>query len=356
MARSDSGTGARAYPSVRERFTPLLAGSPRLLGWLGPIGIGLLAFALRVWRLGYPERIMFDETYYAKDAYSLTQFGYVQDFKESANGRILDSKLTGLFTGEPTQIVHPDGGKWIIAIGERLFGMTPFGWRISAAVVGALMIVVLARLVRRLTGSTLLGCLAGLLLCFDGMHFVMSRIALLDVFLAFWLVCAVTCLVADRDWGRQKLAARADAAGPGAWSGGGFGPVRVMLFRPWRVSAGICFGVAAGTKWNAVYVIAVFGLLTYLWDTNARRAIGVRTAWLRSAVVDGIPAFVSIVVVAFGVYLATWTGWLVHHELFEQRFGFGYGDIKPWGTYLNDPASSWFGETMQAFRSLWHYH
>ena len=42
--------------------------------------------------------------------------------------------------------------------------MDSFGWRVSAAVVGALTVLVLARLVRRLTGSTLIGCLAGLLL------------------------------------------------------------------------------------------------------------------------------------------------------------------------------------------------
>lgn len=334
-------------PPVRSRFTPLVAGSPRLTGWLGPIGIGLLALAMRVWNLGYPRSVLFDETYYAKDAYALTQFGYVQDYKESANGDILDGILTGLWTGEPTQVVHPDGGKWMIAIGEQIFGMTPFGWRISAAVVGALMVVVVARLVRRLTGSTLLGCVAGLLLCFDGMHFVMSRLALLDIFLAFWLLCAVACLVTDRDWGRVRLVAAEQPVG--RW-----GPL--LLVRPWRLAAGVCFGMACGTKWNALWFIAVFGLLTYAWDTGARRAIGVRAAWLKSALVDGLPAFLSIVGVAFVVYLLTWTGWLLHHDVYEQRFAFGYGDDPPWGSYLDTPATTWFGQSVEALRSLWHYH
>ncbi len=148
---------------------------------------------------------MFDETYYAKDAWSLLQHGYVQDFVEKANDKVVAGDLTGLMTGQPTQITHPDGGKWIIAIGEQLFGLDSFGWRISAVVVGALTVLVLARLVRRLTGSTIIGCFAGLLLCFDGLHFVMSRIALLDGFLAFWIVSGVACLVADRDWIRERL-------------------------------------------------------------------------------------------------------------------------------------------------------
>ena len=54
-------------------------------------------------------------------------------------------------------IVHPEVGKWLIALGEKAFGMDPFGWRIAAAVVGALMVLVMCRLARRLTGSTALG-------------------------------------------------------------------------------------------------------------------------------------------------------------------------------------------------------
>ena len=325
--------------------------SARASGWAGPIAVTLLAFVLRVWNLGYPKTFLFDETYYAKDAYSLRKFGYVQDFAEKANGRIIDGKLTGLFTGEPTQIVHPDGGKWIISIGEWLFGMDSFGWRISAAVVGSLTILVLARLVRRLTGSTIMGCLAGLLLCFDGIHFVMSRIALLDVFLVFWLVSAVACLVADHDWISTK-------------NGAGVGRKR-RLFRPWQLAAGVCFGLACGTKWSAAYVLAAFGLTVVVLEVLARRRAwkesgedrsGKIPGWIRTTLLVGFPAFITIVGVAFLVYLSTWTGWLLHHDLYETRFGHGYGDNPAWGSYIDTPAKGWFGESLQAFRSLWHYH
>ena len=84
--------------------------------------------------------------------------------------------------------------------------MDPFGWRIAAAVVGSLMVLVMCRLARRMTGSTALGLVAGLLLSLDGLEFVLSRLALLDIFLAFFILCAVSCLVADRDWYRAKMA------------------------------------------------------------------------------------------------------------------------------------------------------
>ncbi len=84
--------------------------------------------------------------------------------------------------------------------------MTPFGWRVASAIVGSLMVMVMIRLARRVTRSTLLGLVAGLLMCFDGLQLVLSRLALLDIFLAFFVLCAVSCMVADRDWVRDRLA------------------------------------------------------------------------------------------------------------------------------------------------------
>ncbi len=315
--------------------------SERAWGWIGPVAVAILAFVLRIWNVGYPNRLMFDETYYAKDAWSLLHHGYVQDFVEKANDKIVRGDLDGLTTGSPTQITHPDGGKWLIAIGEQLFGLDSFGWRISAVVVGALTVLVLARLVRRLTGSTVMGCFAGLLLCFDGLHFVMSRIALLDGFLAFWIVSGVACLVADRDWIRERLQT-------------------YRLFRPWQLLAGVSFGMACGTKWSGVYLLAVFGVLVVVWEVLARREHahlrGLRQPWPRTMLAVGIPAFFSIVGVAFLVYIATWTGWLIHHDLYAQRFGQGIGDDPGWGSYVADPTNGPFGSTFDAFRSLWHFH
>ena len=61
-------------------------------------------------------------------------------------------------------------------------------------VFGTLLIMVTIRLVRRASKSTLIGGLAGILLTFDGLEFVMSRTALLDIFVAFFVVAAVACL------------------------------------------------------------------------------------------------------------------------------------------------------------------
>ena len=157
--------------------------------------------------------------------------------------------------------------------------MTPFGWRFAAAVAGTLTVLVVVRVGRRMTGSTLLGCLAGLVLALDGLHFVQSRIAMLDVFLVLGTTAAFACLVVDRDRLRARLAAAPDEAL------GGWGP-RTGL-RPWRLAAGVCLGAALATKWSALYYVAVLGLLALAWEVGARRTAGARAPFratlLRSA-------------------------------------------------------------------------
>ena len=84
------------------------------------------AGVLRFWDLGRPKAFIFDETYYAKDAWSLLHFGVEQDYirpahkgdPDPANAKILAGNLHGLWTGDPSYVVHPPGGKWMIAIGE----------------------------------------------------------------------------------------------------------------------------------------------------------------------------------------------------------------------------------------------
>ncbi len=345
----------RPVPSVHRRFAgptvPPPAADDRLVGWVVAVALAALAGGLRFWRLGYPNELLFDETYYAKDAWSLWQYGYGRTWAERADTAIERGRYSpDLIRADPQMTVHPDVGKWLIGAGEQLFGLDAFGWRFASAVVGTLMVLVMVRLVRRLTGSTLLGGVAGLLLCFDGLHFVLSRLALLDVFVAFFLLCAVSCLVADRDWGRARLL-RLTAGQPTTH---GWGPVRGMAWRPWRVAAGVLLGLAVGSKWSAVVPVAGLGLLVVAWDAGARRALGVRLAWWRAALVDGVPAFLSLVGVGFVVYVATWAGWLAHAHAYELALSDNqYGPF--WGAYTRNEADG-FAAVTQGLRSLWHYH
>ena len=64
-------------------------------GWIGPILVTALAGVLRFVNLGRPDAIIFDETYYAKDAHGLLTYGYEQDFVDKANKLILKGDVSG---------------------------------------------------------------------------------------------------------------------------------------------------------------------------------------------------------------------------------------------------------------------
>ena len=166
--------------------------------------------------------------------------------------------------------MQPEMGKLLIAWGEAMFGLNSFGWRFASALFGSLAILLICRIGRRLTRSTLLGCLAGLLMTFDGLEFVLSRTGILDIFLMFFVLAAFGCVLIDRDAGREAL-----AAGAARRDGGHLGPR--LGIRRWRVAAGIFLGLAVATKWNAAWYIIGFAALITAWDIGARRTAGLRS-------------------------------------------------------------------------------
>lgn len=326
--------------AIAQRLAPPLpVGGWR--GWAGPIFVTVLAAILRLVNLGQPHAVVFDETYYAKDGLSLLLFGYERTSVEDANDLILASngdphQLLSIFNPDASYVVHPPLGKWIIASGIEFFGMNPWGWRIATAVVGILSVLILARIVRRLTRSNLLGTLAGLFLAIDGLGIVMSRTALLDNSLMFFVLIAFGCLLLDRDRTRKRLA----LLDPASYAERKWGPK--LGFRPWLLAAGISLGLACGVKWSGLYFVAGFGLLTVFWDISTRRLIGIPNPWIATLVRDALPAFLSMVGIGIVVYLATWWGWFTNDSAYMHDWAASHGSTG--------------GIFPEALRSLWHYH
>jgi dolichyl-phosphate-mannose--protein O-mannosyl transferase len=327
LTRATSGVPARLART--RRGGPIVTEMPSgRWTWIGPLLVTLLGGILRFYRLGRPHAVVFDETYYVKDAWSLLHHGAEQAYVADADTKMLAGD-THIITDAPTFVVHPPDGKWLIALGEQIGGLTPFGWRLAVAVFGTASIFLLARIGIRLTRSILLGCLAGLLLALDGLAVVMSRTALLDGLLAFWLLAAFGCLLVDRDRTRALLA---DASRPAARLGR----------RPWRLGAGACFGLALGTKWSALFFLAAFGLMTLLWDAAARRAAGDPRARRTTLRADLPGAALALGLLPMVIYLASWTGWLVTSH--------------GWSRHWADGRSTDYPFIPAVLRSLWHYH
>ncbi len=314
------------------------------MDWLGPVLVAVLAGAIRFWQLGRPHAFVFDETYYAKDAWSLLRFGYegtwpdrkIADPQVLADPQVISLTDTGAF------VAHPPMGKWVIALGEGMFGLDPFGWRFMTAVLGTLSVLMLCRIGRRLFRSTMLGCLAGALLAIDGLHVVMSRTALLDLVVMFFVLAAFGCLLIDRDQARARLAAALPVGEDGRTRpDGDTGDHAGTGLRPWRLAAGVCLGLAASSKWSGLYFLVFFVALTLLWDVGARRVAGARRPYRAVLRKDLGWSVLSVAVVSVVTYVATWSGWFLSGNGYGRHWADGRG-----GTWSWIPAP---------LRSLWHY-
>ena len=133
----------------------------------------MFALIIRLINFDTPTAFMVDEVYYVPAANALLNFEVDPNY------------------------VHPPLGKLIIAIGIKLFGYNSFGWRISAVIAGSIMVPALYLFGKEIFDNPT-AIMASALLIFDPMIHVMSRIAMLDVFLALFVVLAFLALAYNK--------------------------------------------------------------------------------------------------------------------------------------------------------------
>ncbi|TBN58602.1 phospholipid carrier-dependent glycosyltransferase [Glaciihabitans arcticus] len=313
-----------------------------LWNWGAPAFVVLVASITRLWNLGSPHELVFDETFYVKDAWTLVNLGYESKWPDGANDGFASGTADGYLT-EGSFVVHPPLGKYLISIGMALLGGgNSVGWRISTAIVGILAVVLIMLIAKKLMGSTLLAVLAGSLLAIDGNAIVMSRVALLDNFVMIFVLLGFGAVLLDREHSRGRLEAwiaqRQKLGKPLDW-----GPA--LWWRPWLISAGLAFGLATSVKWNGLYFLAVFAIYTLVVDALARRRAGI-AFWATSTILKQAPtSFVLTVPIALVTYLLTWTRW------FTTTGGY----YRQWATDPGNAATGFFAWVPLEWQSFWHY-
>jgi len=321
QARPDPASGVVAIGETPPIEAPVRATrrqlpempSDRFRGWLVTLLLTVVGGFTRIWRVGSATdngTPLFDEKYYA-----------VQAAEVARNNGVEDNQAYAV-------IVHPPLGKQLIALGEKLMGYTPTGWRLASVIAGTIVIFIMVRVVRRMTRSTLMGAIAGVLIICDGVSYVQSRTALLDVFQELFVLAAFCCLVADRDQVRARLnASRYDSFLPTTsrtgrfrfWSSWGDRAGIALGARWWRFGCGIFLGLTTALKYSGVYWIAAFGVLSVIWDITARREIGVRRPVRAVVRRDLVPSLWSLAVIPFVTYIASWWAWLFSEDAFPRH-------------------------------------
>lgn len=282
------------------------------LRWVAPLLVLGIAAVLRFWALGAPGTLVFDELYYVRDAISQLAHGYPTTWPN--DDPALPDPLG--FTDTASYAVHPPLGKWLLGLGVLVFGPdNGWGWRSALALAGVATVGITMRLAWLISRSMAIACLAGLLLAIDGVHIVLTRVALLDGFLT--LAIALGALFVWRD----HLSVVATTP---RW------------FRPWLLAAGFTFGAAAAIKWSGLYPLAFFMVFTAVRDLVHFRGLG--RPWLTSILRAGLTAATALPM-AFLAYLISWSGWILTDN--------------SWG---RKPGDSWFTSLIKYHLDMFGWH
>lgn len=169
------------------------------------LAIGVLSLSFLLLGIGRPSVPIFDEYSYVTGARSFLNWT------------------------QYTNPEHPPLAKMLIAAAMKAAGDSPFGWRLAGAVCGALTLMAIFFWTYLLLGDYRLALTAAALTLFNNFLFVMSRVAMLDVFyfaFVMWGVLAFTASIL-LDLSIVKR--------------------RVLL-----LTTGLMFGLGTACKWNAV--------------------------------------------------------------------------------------------------------
>lgn len=161
----------------------------------------------------YLNSTYFDEIYHARTAYEHIQGVY------------------------PYEISHPPLGKLIIAIGIKLFGMTPFGWRFSGVVFGIGMLPVLYTLLKKMFGGIAVPACGTAIFAFDFMHYTQTRIATIDTYAVFFILLMYLFMYLYVNSGRLRHLAL----------------------------SGVFFGIGVACKWTCLYAGAGLAVIWLIY-------------------------------------------------------------------------------------------
>jgi dolichyl-phosphate-mannose-protein mannosyltransferase len=193
-------------------------------------GILTFAFITRVFDLGSPTTMYFDEVYHAFTAKVIMSKDVAKAWEW------WDTPPEG-FAYEWT---HPPLAKLGMVLGIFVFGQNSFGWRIPGALLGVGSVLLVYLLAKQIFDDEAIGLLSAGVFSLDGLPLVMSRIGMNDSYILFFALLSIYLYLKDKNF----------------------------------LSA-LAFGLSLASKWSAIWAIPIFAViflsqkkkisLSYLW-------------------------------------------------------------------------------------------
>lgn len=179
--------------------------------------------------------------YFDEDSYALMAYHYLQKIS--------------LFN-----TAHPQLGILLMIPGIKLFGMSPFGWRIMTLLAGVILMPIIYLFALKLFRKRSISIIATFLCSFDFMHLSISRVAVIEPFVTIFLVLEYLLLymyllelIENNKYSYTKLSLSA-----------------------------VCFALALSCKWTALYSISVVFLVgAYsIWRAKYKHCYSILLLWI----------------------------------------------------------------------------
>jgi dolichyl-phosphate-mannose-protein mannosyltransferase len=282
--------------SEHEIINPLA----RLLNWLtdrliwlaehpiyGVMAIALVSFGLRFWNLDGTADIVFDEVYYPK---------FAQNY----------------LNNEPFFDAHPPLAKYIIALGVKIFGYAPFGYRFMTALAGSLLPLVTYEFIWQLSDRRGWAWLTGWFVAMDGLLLVESRFGLINIFILLFGMLSQLCMVLALKRSRQR------------WF--------------WVIVTGLMLGASMSVKWTGLaYIVGLVAIAGYAWSRYRQT-------------LNAAQILIGLIILPIAFYVVNWIPhlminperdiWELHRQILGFHQNLGVGKTEPIHPYCA-PWWSW---------------
>lgn len=176
----------------------------------------VFAFATRIFNLGSPSNMYFDEVYHAFTAQ--TMLG-----SDAAKAWEWWNTPPEGFAYEWT---HPPLAKLGMALGMLVFGQNSFGWRVPGALLGTCAVFLVYLIAKKIFNDEAIGLLSAGIFSLEGLPLVMSRIGMNDSYILFFSLLSI-----------------------------------YLFFKQKDMFSAISFGLALASKWSALWVAPILFVL-----------------------------------------------------------------------------------------------
>lgn len=294
------------------------------------VSILLFATVTRLYRLAEPREYIFDEVYHALTAKLIRR----------NDPRAFEWWNPPVEPQTAVDWLHPPFAKYTQAFGMDVFGENTFGWRISAAVFGILVILATAQLADEIFHSRKIALCAAAFASLDGLLLVQSRIAMNDIHVTFFILLTLICYLRYR----QRRPART------RWR--------------WLFLTGLSAGLAIASKWSGMFVLGAVctsevscWVYFHLFKKRKKSAVFVSASKLAFGIL-------SLLILPVAIYLLSywqmfWEGKTLFCEgnQVEQGKCYCHQDSSWWVTTFKQygPQSTWLWETSAKAPFIWQH-